>query len=154
MEYISLAGLAWLDRNRLNIDLMINRWKNGLSVTPHRTSSDQDPNYEEGAPDGGIIYRDGFWLTHQMSCGILYDEMCNRRAQLVVPRTSLPDTAIDKLYQSATPLRDVVKLPENCIVNFANAKIIRAKNLEKNAVDFLLRVDWMTTTQAYNFERM
>ena len=80
--------------------------------------------------------------------------MRNRRAQLVIRGNTLPEAAIDKLYQSATPLGDVVELPENCIVNFANAKIIRAKNLKKNAVDFLLRVDWMTTTQAYNLERM
>jgi hypothetical protein len=155
MEYISLAGLAWLARYGLTIDMMMDRWKNGRGVTPRRTSSGQNPDWEDGDfPDGGIIYHGGFWLTYQRSGGISYDEMRNRRAQLVIQGNTLPEATINKLYQSARPLRDVVELPEHCIVNFANAKIIRAKNLKKNAVDFLLRVDWMTTTQAYNLERM
>ncbi|GAL99310.1 hypothetical protein SP5_001_00090 [Sphingomonas parapaucimobilis NBRC 15100] len=80
--------------------------------------------------------------------------MRNRRAKLVIRGNTLSEAVIAKLYRSATPLGDVVELPEHFIVTFANANIIRARNLEKNAVEFLLRVDWMTTTQAYNLERM
>jgi len=155
MEYISLAGLAWLARYGLNIDLMMDRWKNGRGVTPRRTSSDQNPDCrDEYFPDGGIIYHGRFWLTYQMRDGISYGEMRNRRAKLVIRGNTLCEAVIAKLYRSATPLGDVVELPEHFIVTFANANIIRARNLEKNAVEFLLRVDWMTTTQAYNLERM
>lgn len=89
-----------------------------------------------------------------MCNGISYDEMCNRRAELVIRGDTLSEAVIAKICRSATPLRDVVELSEHFIVTFANVKIIRARNLEKNAVEFLLRVDWMTTTQAYNLERM
>lgn len=98
MEYISSAGVAWLARHGLNIDRMIDSWKQGRPVTPQPSwiDSQLDP---EAHPKPGcdIRFQNDLWRTHQYLDRISYRELGTRHAKLKIDRLQLPETVLESV---------------------------------------------------------
>lgn len=154
MEYISLAGTAWLARHGLTIDRMVDRWNSNRRVTPHPTylEREADPNIE--IPNGDIARSGNFWLTEQYHRQFHYREYRSRHAKLIINNFTLPETVLTGLYKSVTPLENVVQMPEDFVAANAEGRIIRANNLYGTSVEFLLRITWLTTNMAWTLERV
>jgi len=83
MEYISSAGVAWLARHGLNVDRMIDRWKQGRPVTPQPSWIDNQHDPEaHPKPVGDIAFQKDLWRTHQYLERFSYRELGSRHAKL------------------------------------------------------------------------
>jgi hypothetical protein len=156
MEYISPAGVAWLSRHDLNIDWMINRWRQGEPVTPRPRWVDNEYN-PEGYPDpnGDITFEKGLWRTHQYLERISYRELGSRHAKLEIDRLQLPETVLASVGKSnPKPLGSIIDIPRESIASEAMGQIIRIVNRPDNLVELLMRIAWHPVTTAWMLEQL
>lgn len=153
MEYISSAGMAWLARHGLNIDRMIDRWKQGLTVTPspHPMDHEHDPESYPN-PDGDIVFRNELWRTRQSFGRLTYLELGTWHARLTIDRLQLPETLLVS-GKKPVPLSNFAEIPPECIASEAMGEIIRITNRQDNSVELLMRIKWYPISTAHMLER-
>lgn len=145
MEHISLAGKYWARKHRFALRTLHQRTE---FVGKYPVEEVLFGKFDTGSaddPGDHLVFKAGRWMLWHLQPGFTYYEIGTGHAYLDIFSQTIPHTICAKLYQSATPLSEIVALSgwSSSCITAGNPRIIRADPAANGeAVLLLLRVDW------------